>query len=47
MSVFPRVQSVKLRHRRQNRNGRSDFAYLDAPFFGLGILSDHEFSDLD
>jgi hypothetical protein len=47
MSVFLRVQSVKLRPRWQNRLRRTHFAYLVSAGFGIGFLSDHEFSDLD
>jgi len=44
MSVFLRVQSVKLRHRWQNGLRRTHFAYLDS---APGFLSDHEFADFD
>ncbi|MGZ5522951.1 MAG: hypothetical protein ACXWF1_07420, partial [Chthoniobacterales bacterium] len=37
MSVFLRVQSVKLRYRPQNRIGRSFFAYLDVPASASGF----------
>jgi hypothetical protein len=37
MSVFPRVQGVKLRHRRRNGTRAQSLAYLDSAGFSIGI----------
>jgi hypothetical protein len=47
MSVFLRVQRVKLPHRRQKRLKRSEFAYLDVRGFGMRDLSGEDLSDLN
>jgi hypothetical protein len=48
MTVFLRVQSVKLRHRRQTKTRATVvLPFWIPPASASGFLSDHEFSDLD